>query len=87
MSARHSLKGYEMLGRLTPCPNLRRDLKLIFAFVVGFALLFAAGWYLSASLPYSGRRRFYHSSGTSVFSLVGIQFHEGGLTEGPRMFR
>jgi hypothetical protein len=27
------------------------SLKIIIAFVLGFAMTFAAGWYLSASLP------------------------------------
>ena len=31
------------------------SLKVIITFVLGFALAFAAGWYLSASLPHSGR--------------------------------
>jgi hypothetical protein len=31
------------------------SLKAIFAFILGFALVFAAGWYLSASMAHSGR--------------------------------
>jgi hypothetical protein len=31
------------------------SLKVIITFVLGFALAFAAGWYLSASLPHSGQ--------------------------------
>ena len=31
------------------------SLKVIITFILGFALDFAAGWYLGASLPHSGR--------------------------------
>jgi hypothetical protein len=31
------------------------SLKIIIAFVVGFALTFAAGWYFGEILPHSGR--------------------------------